>query len=184
MIGLAVAGLALARRGRQQLGGAAWTIGIGVKWLPALALPLVLARERRRFGYAGFLAAAVALAALATARYGVHWVHAAAPISNQLQRANSLSPVHYLVDAGLGLKLAAGLLTAAFALVYLWLLYQARRGRARIGLALGLFALTLAWLAPWYATWPLAFSAIEADTAAQLLALALSGYLLSDAVPF
>ena len=183
MMALAIGGLALAQRGRRQLGGAAWAAAISIKWLPALALPFVLVRERRRFGYAGFVVAALALGAAATARYGVHWLHAAAPISNQLQRANSLSPVHYLIRAGLGLKVAAGILTAGFAAVYLWLLRAAWLGRPRIGLLLGLFTLTLAWLAPWYAAWPLAFAAIEEDAAARLLALALSAYLLSDAVP-
>lgn len=75
------------------------------------------------------------------------------------------------------------LLGLAFVIAYLWLLVQAWRGRARLGLCAGLFALSLAWLTPWYAVWCIALAAIEDDLAAELLAVGLSAYLLTDALP-
>ena len=73
--------------------------------------------------------------------------------------------------------------SVVFAIVYLWLLRQAWRGRTRFALCAGLFCLSVSWLTPWYAAWPLALAAIEEDAAGTLLALALTGYLLWDALP-
>ena len=186
MMGLVVGGLALQARRRPQLGGAAWAAAIAIKWLPLLLLPLQLLadrRNRRHFGYAGLLAGGVTIAVVSTALYGVHWFHAGAPISNQLQRQNSLSLVYRATQHGMTLHEATLLLGLAFVIAYLWLLVQAWRGRARLGLCAGLFALSLAWLTPWYAVWCIALAAIEDDLAAELLAVGLSAYLLTDALP-
>jgi hypothetical protein len=180
-----VAGLALARVGRRELGGAAWVLGIAVKWLPLLLLPLVWARDRRRFGWRGFAAGAVVISALATARYGLHWFHAATPINSQLQRASSTSlPFQLEEHLGIPQRRATQGLTVAFALAYAWLLLQAWRGRARLALTMGLFCLVLSWLPPWYAAWPVSLAAVEEDDApARWLALGLTGWLLLDAIP-
>jgi len=186
MMALPIAGLALAAVGRRELGGAAWAVGIAVKWLPLLFLPLVWARDRLRFGWVGFAGTAALLAAIAFAWYGVDWINAASPISSQLQRASSTS-VPFQIEDLLGVpqrRVTQGL-TLLFAIAYVWLLRLAwRTGRARLGLTAGLFCLALSWLPPWYVAWPLSLAAIEEDRAARWLALALSAWLVRDAVAF
>jgi len=179
-----IAGLALAAAGRRELGGALWPFGVAVKWLPLLFLPLVLARDRLRFGWRGLVAAAVGIAAVSTALYGAHWVHAAKPISSQLRRASSTSIPYYVEKwAGIDQYRVTQVLAVAFAVVYLWLLRDAwRRGRARLGLTAGLFCLSLSWLPAWYTVWPVSLAAIEDDAAARWLAVALTAWLLRDAV--
>ena len=43
--------------------------------------------------------------------------------------------------------------------------------------------LATSWLQPWYAIWALPLAAIEEDTLARVLAVALSAYFLRDAIP-
>jgi hypothetical protein len=40
------------------------------------------------------------------------------------------------------------------------------------------------WLLPWYGVWAISLAAVEEDTVACVLALALSAYLLPDRLPF
>jgi hypothetical protein len=70
-----------------------------------------------------------------------------------------------------------------FGVAYLWLLREAWRGHARLGLAAGLLLVAAPWLVPWYLVWTVPFAAVEEDGTAQVLALALTAYLLRDAVP-
>ena len=78
---------------------------------------------------------------------------------------------------------AVGLFAALFVLGYLWLLRQAWRGRARLGLCADLVLLATPWLIAWYAVWAVPLAAVEEDRAARLLALGLCAYLLRDVVP-
>ena len=71
----------------------------------------------------------------------------------------------------------------AFVVAYAWLAWQAWRGRARLALASCLLLLATSWLQPWYAIWALPLAAIEEDTLARVLAVALSAYFLRDAIP-
>jgi hypothetical protein len=184
MMAFPVAGVALARFGHRDLGGAAWAAGIFVKWLPLLLLPLVLARDRVRFGWRGFLIALAGLAALSFALYSVEWLDAASPISGQLRRASSTS-IPFYVEKYLDVPQfrVTQVLSVLFAGAYVVLLRQAWRGRARLGLTAGLFCLALSWLPPWYVAWPVSFAAIEEDRAARVLALVLTAWLLRDAIP-
>jgi hypothetical protein len=77
----------------------------------------------------------------------------------------------------------AAVFAGAFAVAYLWLLREAWRGRARLALTAGLLLVCTAWLVPWYAVWAVPLAAVEEDRTARVLALALSAYLLRDAVP-
>ena len=71
-----------------------------------------------------------------------------------------------------------------FAIAFGWLVWTAwRKGRARLALSAGLLLVASPWLVPWYAVWPVSLAAIEEDWVAKALALALSAYLLRDAVP-
>ncbi|HVM18228.1 MAG TPA: polyprenol phosphomannose-dependent alpha 1,6 mannosyltransferase MptB [Gaiellaceae bacterium] len=187
MMAFVVAGIALALHGRPNLGGASWAAGVAVKWFPLVLLPLELVGARRGvrpFGWLGFAAGGLALALLATARYGFDWPRAIVPIGNQAQRWNSLSLVHWLTQAGIPGRPATLALVLLFGLAYLWLLREAWRGRVRLALASGLFALSLAWLAPWYATWAIALAPVEEDRVARWLALALTAYFLRDVAPW
>ena len=189
MMGLVLVGIGLARRGRPQLGGAAWAAAIAVKWLPLVLLPIeAISAWRRRdrpFGWWGFAAGAAAIAVVATLLFGAAWWRAAVPISNQLQRSSSLAPVRVLETLGLGVRPATAVLTLLFGLIYAFMLWRAWRGRPpRLALTLGLFCLSLAWLVPWYAAWPVALAAVEDDDRwGRRLALALTAYLLLDALP-
>ncbi len=179
-----IAGLALAAAGRRELGGALWPFGVAVKWLPLLFLPLVLARDRLRFGWRGLLGAGAVVAAASTALYGIHWLHAARPISSQLRRASSTS-IPYYVEKWIGIDQyrVTQVLAMLFALAYLWLLRDAwRRGTARLGLTAGLFCLSLSWLPAWYTVWPVSLAAIEEDRVARWIAVLLTAWLLRDAV--
>jgi hypothetical protein len=66
---------------------------------------------------------------------------------------------------------------------YAWLLLEAWRGRSRRGLAAALLLCSVAWLGPWYIVWCVPLAAIDDDGAAQALGLALSAFLLRDALP-
>ena len=66
---------------------------------------------------------------------------------------------------------------------YVWLLREAWRGRARLALCAGLLLATTSWLVPWYAVWMVPLAAVEEDTAARVLAVVLTAYLVRGAVP-
>jgi hypothetical protein len=186
MIALVLAALALAAAGRRQLAGAAWVGSISIKWVPLafLALRGVEARAtRREVRHLGFALAAGGLFLLAYWRYGMEWIRAVVPLARNLEQQAVYSIPHRLSDLGVPERVAAGLFAGLFILAFVWLLLEARRGRARLGLAAGLMLVATPWLVPWYAVWAVALSAVEEDRAARLLALALSAYLLRDAVP-
>jgi glycosyl transferase family 87 len=183
MLGFVLLGIALAQRGRRDLGGAMWAVAIAIKWLPLVLLPLELLRTRGRFGWRGFGLGVLSIAAVSTVIWGLHWVSALSPLSSQLKRASSTSLPYHLGQHGIPTWRATEALTVLFGLAYLWLARQAWRGRRRGGLTMGLFCLSLSWLPPWYATWALAPAAIEEDTAGTVLALGLSAWLLRDSIP-
>jgi hypothetical protein len=186
MIALVLGALALARGRHPALAGAAWASAIALKWVPAMFLPLralEARREGRRVSHLGFAAAAAVVAGVATWRYGDDWLRSFGNFSGQLGRTTSVSPARWLTGLGLSEDAAIALLIALFAAAYLWLLYEAWRGRARLALCACLLLLTTAWLVPWYAVWAVPLAAIEDDRPARLLALGLSAYLLRAAVP-
>ena len=96
------------------------------------------------------------------------WVRAVVPVSNQLQRSSTLSSTYWLARLGGTQHEWTIVVSVVFALVYLWLLREAWRGRTRFALCAGLFCLSVSWLTPWYAAWPVALAAIEEDTAGAL----------------
>jgi hypothetical protein len=186
MMAFVVAALALAAAGRRYWAGAAWALAIGLKWLPLVFLPLraLEARaQRRHLGHLGFAAVAVALVAIATLRYGTAWVGAFGPLADNLRDQARYSIPNRLAQVGLPETAAATLLAVGFALAYVWLVYEAWRGRARLALCAGLLLLATPWLVPWYAVWAVPLAAIEEDPPARWLALGISAYLLRDAVP-
>jgi hypothetical protein len=186
MAALVLAALALAASGRTQWAGAAWVAAVLVKWIPLifLALRALEARATRRpVAHAGFAAAAALVAVVATWRFGWHWLGAFGPLARNANQETEFALPHRLASLGVPGPLALALLLAAFGLAYLWLLHDARRGRARLGLAAGLLLLATPYVAPWYLVWTVPLAAAEDDAPAQVLALALSAYLLAQTVP-
>ncbi len=183
---LVLGALALAARGRPRAGGAAWAGAIALKWFPVVLLPLVALEARRHgrpLGAVGFAISAAALAAAATWRYGDEWLRSFATFSGQLSRTTSLAPASWLTAAGVPETAAIAALGALFAAAYAWLLREAWRGRARLGVCAAAMLLSTSWLVPWYAVWVVPLAAIEEDRLARGLALVVSAYLLRGAVP-
>ena len=181
MAALVLAALAAAASGRRQLAGAAWALAILVKWVPLLFLGLRAAEARgtrREIAHLGFAAAAAGVLGLATWRYGFHWLDSFGPLARNANHESRFAIPHRLGGHAAALGLAA-----LFGLAYLWLLREAWRGRARLGLCAGLLLVATPWLVPWYAVWAVPLAAVEEDATAKLLALAFSGYLLRQAIP-
>jgi alpha-1,6-mannosyltransferase len=187
MMALVLGALALASRGRLQLAGVSWAAAIALKWVPAVFLILRAAEARatgRPTRHLGFALAAGGFVGLAFWRYGTGWLSAAVPVAKNLEHQAVYSIPHQLSSllavSEYAVSIAFGVL---FAISFLWLLREALRGRARLGLAAGLMLVATPWLVPWYAVWAVPLAAVEEDRAARALALAMSAYLLRDAVP-
>jgi len=187
MMAFVLAALALAASGRRALAGASWATAIAIKWVPVLFLPLRLLEARRtgrRIDHRGLAVAAAVLVAIATWRYGVSWIGAAGPLATNLaeDRARYAIPVR-ISHLGIPEGAVVVAFAVAFAVAYAWLLREAWRGRARLALTAGLLLVATSWLVPWYAVWAVPLAAVEEDRPARFLALAMSAYLLRDAVP-
>jgi hypothetical protein len=180
------AALALAVARRPFGSGAAWAAAVLLKWIPLvfLALHVLEARaSRRRVSVAGFAAVAAIVLALATWRFGPHWVDAVLPLSENAATKTSYAFPARLEQLGLPEWLALGLAAAAFAVGMLWLALRAHRGRARLGLAACLVLVTTPYLIVWYLAWAAPLAAADEDKAARLAVLALCAYLLPQTIP-
>ena len=185
MMGLVAVALALASR-HPRWSGAAWVgaVAIKVAALAFLGVELVYRlRQRARAWLVGLAVAAVVAIAASLAIFGPSFLRSGGPISNQLREANSVGLPTKLSHLGLGLHTAEVLCVLAFALLYLWILREAWHGRRRLSLAATGMCLAVAWLMPWYASWPIVLAAFDLDLAGILLGLGLSGYLLLDVLP-
>ena len=183
---LVVAALACGVAGRRQLAGVAWATAIFVKWVPLVLLPLraLEARAtRRRVGHLGFAVAVAVIVALATWRYGGAWLRVVAPLLENAELTTQFSLPHRLEQFGVPSTAATALLAAAYTLAYVWLCVQAWRGRARLALAAALLLLATPYVAPWYLAWVVPLAAVEEDTAARVVTLGLTAYLLPQTVP-
>lgn len=186
MAALVLGALALGASGRRQLAGVAWALAVFVKWVPVLllALRVIEARaSRRRVGHLGLACGVLAIVSLATLRYGLDWLGALGPLARNANQETSFAIPHRLTQLGLPREVAWTLAGVALAVGYGWLVREAMRGRARLGLAAGLLLLTVPYLAPWYTAWAVPLAAAEDDRAAQVVALALTAYLLRQTVP-
>jgi len=183
---LVMGALALGAIGRRYWAGAAWAVAVLVKWIPLLFLPLryLAARhDRRQVGHLGFALAALALAAVATWQFGIHWLGAFGPLAASANKETSFALPYRMQQLGLPEWFSLAAVLTAYAMLYLWLLREAREGRARLGLAAGFLLVTTPYLWPWYLVWVIPLAAAEEDRAAQWLALGLSAYLLGQTIP-
>lgn len=178
MIALVAVALALGDRGSTRGAGVAWALAVLVKWVPLLLLPLRALEARasgRRVDHLAFAVTAFVTLGVATALWRLHWLHAFAPLAHDVQRRTS-----YALPSRL--HLPTWLFVAAYAIAYCWLLVQAARGRARLGLAWVLLLLCLPYLIVWYVLWPLVATAYDDDRGAVVLTLALCAYLLPQTI--
>lgn len=180
-----LAALLLEARGRRQLAGALWALAAAVKWIPLVLLPLRAAahRRERRFGYAGFAAAALVLVTVSSAFYGDDWLRAFLPLTKDLASGSRDSVERLLRFAGASRATLAWVLAGGFAVAYAALLAVARSRRTRLGLTVVLLLVATPWILPWYVSWALPLAAAEEDGTALGLAVALSGYLLEAHAP-
>jgi hypothetical protein len=186
MMAFLAGGLALAARGRFQLEGAAWAAALSIKLTVLVFLPLRVLEARRRgrpIGAVGFAVVALLVATAASIAFGYDWLRVLSPVANQLHTPSSLGLAYWASRLGFPQRYAVDGLLLVFALVYLWLLREAWRGRARLGLTACGLLLATSWLQPWYAVWALPLAAVEEDRLAQAVAIALSAYFLRDALP-
>jgi hypothetical protein len=186
MAAAVVGALALAARARPQSAGASWVAAIFLKWVALVFLPLhaLEARSRgRRIGYLGMFVTAAVAAAVSTVQFGWHWLGAVGPLARNANKETRFAFPHRLTELGVPHTVGLALLAAAFVIAYLWLVRDAWRGRARLGLAAGLLLCASPYLVPWYTVWAVPLAAADDDPAAQLLVFAICAYLLSQRVP-
>ena len=184
---LVMGALGVAVAGRRHWAGALWALAVLVKWIPLLFLPLRFLAARatgRRVGHLGFAAAAACLAAISTWQFGLHWLGAFGPLAANASKETSFALPHRLQQLGLPEWFSLASALTAYVMLYLWLLREARAGRARLGLAAGFLLLVTPYLWPWYLIWVVPLAAAEEDRPAQWLALGMSAYLLGQTIPF
>lgn len=184
---LLAAALGLSARRRLEAAGVAWSLAILVKWVPVVFLVLRAVEARatgRPVRHAGFAAATVVVLGLATWRYGLDWVRALEPLAANASRRTSYALPSRLESAGVPEVVALGLAGTALLVGLGLLVREARRGRALIARCSCLLLLTTPYLAVWYLAWPVALAAADDDDRfARILTLALTAYLLPQAIP-
>ncbi|MEI7760768.1 MAG: glycosyltransferase 87 family protein [Thermoleophilia bacterium] len=183
---LILAALALSASRRLQAAGVMWVLAITVKWVPILFLALRAAEARasdRPLGHRGFAIASVAVATVATALYGFAWPFAILPLVVNAAVETSYALPHRLEQLGIPHAVALGVALAAFVGGFVWLLGEAGRGRARLGLAACLVLCTTPYLAVWYLAWAVPLAAADDETPALAACLVLCLYLLPQTIP-
>ena len=179
--------VALGAHRRASLGGSAWALATFVKWIPLVffALSALAARARgRRAEVVGFAVAAAVAAAVATVRYGVDWLSALGPLTDNAARRTSYALPSRLEELGLPHGVALGVAVVLLAGGLAWLALEAHRGRARLGRTACLVLATTPYLVVWYLAWAVPLAAPEDDDrVARLGALALTAYLLPQTIP-
>ena len=175
-----VGGIALAMRARRRPAGWAWAVAVFIKWTAAVVLPLQLIEDRARrrtSALPGLVLGLLVLAAASTLVFGTWWPSALMAIVDSSASAQVASPaLGFLLRSrlpGVPVTLVAG---AIVTVTYVFLLRQAWHGRARRGLAAGIFAALGPVLWPWYVIMPAALSALDDDRVALLLALGLCAW--------
>ena len=183
---LLMAALALSASRRLQAAGAMWALAVLVKWVPLLFLGLRAVEARatgRRTAHRGFAITFAVVLGLGTWRYGLHWAEAAVPLAGNAALETSYAIPHRLEQLGAPHGVAVALAVAAFVGGVAWLVGEARRGRARLGLAACLVLVTTPYLAVWYLGWAVPLAGADDDDVAKAAALALTAYLLPQTIP-
>ena len=178
--------VALTASRRHTLAGAAWALGVAVKWIPLVFLGLAALAARARGHPTGLMpavATAVGLALVATWRYGVDWLGALGPLAENASRETSYALPARLEQLGVPGPVALGVALGLLAVGLGLLVREALHGRARLGRAACLVLATTPYLAVWYLAWAVPLAALDDDRTARLAALALTAYLLPQTIP-
>jgi hypothetical protein len=183
MAALLLGALAAAAASRRESEGAGWALASAVKIVPLALLPLRLLERRERFGWRGFIGTSAVVGAVASVAYGYHWLSIFGAAVSQLHETSSLGLTHWGTKIGVPQDVGRNFLVYCLVLGYGWLAWQAWQGRARLALAACLLVVTTPWLQPWYVIWALPLAAIEEDRLARAATVALSAYVLRDAIP-
>jgi alpha-1,6-mannosyltransferase len=188
LVGALVAtAVALGVHRRASAGGVVWALAALVKWVPLVffALAALAARARgRTTGTIALLATLFAVGAVATWRYGVHWLDAAGPLADNAVRRTSYALPSRLEQLGIPHGTALGIALLLLAAGLVWLARDALAGRARLGTAACLVLATTPYLAVWYLAWAAPLAAPEDDDRlARIAALGLTAYLLPQTIP-
>ena len=188
LVGALVAtAVALGVHRRSSASGAVWALAALFKWVPLVffALAALAARARgRSTGTFALVATLIAGGAVATWRYGLHWLGALGPLADNAVRRTSYALPSRLEQLGLPHEVALGIAFALLAAGLAWLARDALAGRARLGTAACLVLATTPYLAVWYLAWAVPLAAPEDDDRlARLAALGLTAYLLPQAIP-
>jgi hypothetical protein len=183
---LILAALALSASRRFQGAGAAWALAIAVKWVPLIFLALRAVEARatgRPTAHRGFAFTAAGIAVAASILYGDAWPSAILPLAGNAALETSYAIPHRLEQLGMPDTAALGLAIVVLLAGLAWLVQEARRGRARLGLAACLLLVTTPYLAVWYLAWAVPLAAAEEDAVATCACLVLCAYLLPQTIP-
>ena len=116
--------------------------------------------------------------------YGFSWPLAIFPLAGNAALETSYAIPHRLEQLGLPGGLALGLAVVVFVAGFAWLVREAGRGRARLGLAACLVLVTTPYLAVWYLAWAVPLAAADDDPPALAACVVLCLYLLPQTMPF
>jgi alpha-1,6-mannosyltransferase len=184
---LVAAAVALGAHRRASLGGSVWALATLVKWVPVVffVLEAIAARARRRpTGVAGFAVVLLVVGGIATWCYGLDWLGALGPLTDNAARETSYALPSRLEQLGLPEDAALGVALGGLCLGLAWLASEALRGQARLGRAACLMLATTPYLVVWYLAWAVPLAAPEDDDRiARFGALALTAYLLPQTIP-
>lgn len=167
-------------RRRPRLAGAPLAFSLFVKSLVLIMLPLQVLEDRARGRHSLVPATAVgvlALSAVALLAFGPAWLGFFLPVVESAASTdlNSLAIWPRLARGIPDVVVKLGPLVG-FAIAYLFLLRTAAAGRARHGLAMGLFLVASPFLWTWYVITPASLAAVDDDPPALLVALGLCAY--------
>jgi len=177
---LIVLGLWYLHRRNVRLTAGLWALSLFVKALASVVMPLQVLEDRAR-GRRSLVPSLglwiLALAGLSTLSFGWLWPASFVPIFESAAAGDLTSLAIWPRVASqlpdLVVKLGP---VVGFACAYVILLRQAWQGRARRGLAMGLFLVASPFLWTWYVIAPAALAAVEDDVPALAIAFGLCAY--------
>src|SRR3954451_18580174 len=141
--------------GRPVTGTAVATVATGIKASAGIVVPFLAVADRRRI-LAAF-GVVVAIALVGVVAFGSHALDAFSLISSNQDRSSRFSIPYKVAQVVGGHDVVRGLFAAAFAVVFLWLLWRTWKGTLEaldaIGWATFAILIASAWLVPWDILW-------------------------------